>query len=406
VLVATDCLSEGVNLQGLFDTVVHYDLAWNPTRHEQREGRVDRYGQPNDTVRVLTYFGRNNPVDGVVLRVLQEKNKRIQNRLGIFVPVPMGSREVLDAIFEALVLRGQDEQLSLLEELPEVRSKNELLEREWEAAADREIRSRTIFAQRTINVDDVRREVEATRAAIGAGTDVEQFVTRALRAAGATVSTTDPATINLENIPVALRDTLGRPTTTLKARFALPVDGQVEYLARTHPFVEALAGYVADTSLDPLADPLAARCGAMRTDTVATRTTLFVTRMRFDVITRRRGHDDTRQLAEEIRLLAYEGSPSNPTWLDDDRAVQLLHAEPSGNVTPDQARTLVTEVIDAYDTLAPALEQFADSQAQALRDAHARVREGARQKGVAFTVETKPPVDVLGAYVLLPRPTL
>ena len=39
VLVATDCLSEGVNLQDHFDAVVHYDLTWNPTRHEQREGR-------------------------------------------------------------------------------------------------------------------------------------------------------------------------------------------------------------------------------------------------------------------------------------------------------------------------------------------------------------------------------
>ncbi|MGH3281197.1 MAG: helicase-related protein, partial [Trebonia sp.] len=46
VLVATDCLSEGVNLQAKFQAVVHYDLAWNPTRHEQREGRVDRFGQP------------------------------------------------------------------------------------------------------------------------------------------------------------------------------------------------------------------------------------------------------------------------------------------------------------------------------------------------------------------------
>ncbi len=46
VLVATDCLSEGVNLQDQFQAVVHYDLAWNPTRHEQREGRVDRFGQP------------------------------------------------------------------------------------------------------------------------------------------------------------------------------------------------------------------------------------------------------------------------------------------------------------------------------------------------------------------------
>ena len=45
VLVATDCLSEGVNLQNYFNAVVHYDLTWNPTRHEQREGRADRFGQ-------------------------------------------------------------------------------------------------------------------------------------------------------------------------------------------------------------------------------------------------------------------------------------------------------------------------------------------------------------------------
>ncbi|HEX5497636.1 MAG TPA: helicase-related protein, partial [Thermomicrobiales bacterium] len=47
VLVATDCLSEGINLQESFDAVVHYDLSWSPTRHEQREGRVDRFGQPS-----------------------------------------------------------------------------------------------------------------------------------------------------------------------------------------------------------------------------------------------------------------------------------------------------------------------------------------------------------------------
>jgi SNF2 family DNA or RNA helicase len=34
--------------------VMHYDLSWNPTRHEQREGRVDRYGQERKRVRVLT----------------------------------------------------------------------------------------------------------------------------------------------------------------------------------------------------------------------------------------------------------------------------------------------------------------------------------------------------------------
>src|SRR5690606_21936282 len=76
VLVATDCLSEGINLQACFDAVVHYDLSWNPTRHEQREGRVDRYGQPKEVVRASLIYGQNNPVDGAVLSVILRKAKR------------------------------------------------------------------------------------------------------------------------------------------------------------------------------------------------------------------------------------------------------------------------------------------------------------------------------------------
>ncbi|MCE5254055.1 MAG: DEAD/DEAH box helicase, partial [Actinomycetia bacterium] len=78
VLVCTDCLSEGINLQEHFDAVLHYDLSWNPTRHEQREGRVDRYGQKRSKVRVLTYYGTDNQIDGVVLDVLLRKHKTIR----------------------------------------------------------------------------------------------------------------------------------------------------------------------------------------------------------------------------------------------------------------------------------------------------------------------------------------
>ncbi|MDW8319638.1 MAG: helicase-related protein, partial [Anaerolineae bacterium] len=73
VLVATDCLSEGINLQEKFTAAVHYDLPWNPNRLEQREGRVDRYGQPARRVKVIRYYGADNPVDGVVLDVLLKK---------------------------------------------------------------------------------------------------------------------------------------------------------------------------------------------------------------------------------------------------------------------------------------------------------------------------------------------
>ena len=94
VLVCTDCLSEGINLQQGFDAVVHYDLSWNPTRHEQREGRVDRYGQPSKRVKVVTYYGIDNQIDGIVLDVLLRKHKTIRNSLGISVPVPGEQRRM------------------------------------------------------------------------------------------------------------------------------------------------------------------------------------------------------------------------------------------------------------------------------------------------------------------------
>ncbi|MFW5273330.1 C-terminal helicase domain-containing protein, partial [Pseudomonas aeruginosa] len=82
ILVATDCLSEGINLQHLFTAVVHYDLAWNPTRHEQREGRVDRFGQHAEEVRCTMLYGQDNPVDGFVLNVILKKGEAIQKELG------------------------------------------------------------------------------------------------------------------------------------------------------------------------------------------------------------------------------------------------------------------------------------------------------------------------------------
>ena len=75
VLVATDCLSEGINLQEQFNAVIHYDLTWNPTRHEQREGRVDRFGQQAGRVKCLMLYGEDNPVDGAVLRVIRARQR-------------------------------------------------------------------------------------------------------------------------------------------------------------------------------------------------------------------------------------------------------------------------------------------------------------------------------------------
>jgi superfamily II DNA or RNA helicase len=405
VLVATDCLSEGINLQEHFDAVVHYDLSWNPTRHEQREGRVDRFNQKTDPVRVLTYFGADNRIDGIVLDVLLRKHKAIRDSIGISVPVPVDSNAVLEAIMEGLVLRGRDEQLSLLDS-PELASQRDAFHEEWQLAAEREKRSLTVFAQATIKTDDVARELEASRLAIGSSEVAERFVRDALARYGATLSAGDPTEIDFAETPRSLRDQLGLgETSSLRASFETPPPEGVTYLSRTEPLVEGLAGYVVDTALDSQLEGIAKRAGAMRTRAVEMRTTLLLTRIRYDVVTHRGGADDHSQIAEESLALAFEGATDEPGWLGDEKVTPLLDAVPDGNVTPEAARDHVTRVIAGVNDLRPKLEEIARERSAELLDAHQRVRESARLKGVMYSVEPQLPVDLLGVYVLLPVPS-
>ena len=76
VLLATDAASEGLNLQRFCHRVLHFELPWNPNRLEQRNGRVDRYGQTHPPeIRYLYY--PDSPEDDVLHRLV-EKIERIQ----------------------------------------------------------------------------------------------------------------------------------------------------------------------------------------------------------------------------------------------------------------------------------------------------------------------------------------
>ncbi len=201
ILVCTDCLSEGINLQQGFDAVVHYDLSWNPTRHEQREGRVDRYGQKRDRVKVVTYYGTDNQIDGVVLDVLLRKHKSIRTSLGISVSVPGSSEDVIEAIFEGLLLR--EDQLTLPGFRQHLAERQLDLDKSWEAVAEREKRSRTMFAQSAIKVDEVAAELEAARKAVGADAELRLFMRDAVRLHKGTIAENGAVRIDLATVRVA-----------------------------------------------------------------------------------------------------------------------------------------------------------------------------------------------------------
>jgi superfamily II DNA or RNA helicase len=404
VLVCTDCLSEGINLQERFDAVMHYDLAWNPTRHEQREGRVDRFGQPRDRIRVLTYYGTDNQIDGIVLDVLIRKHKTIRTTLGISVPVPVETAQVIEAIFEGLLLRERatgsaQAYLPGFDEMFKPQRKE--LFSKWDDATAREKRSRTVFAQETIKVDEVAAELQAVQASIGLGADVRRFVLDVFTAHGAVITDRkDSYRFDLTESPAPLKEALlyGKP---FQGRFDMPVPEGVAYLNRTHPTVEALAAYVMNASLDPLLKGIARRCGVIYTHRVERRTTLLLVRFRYYIITTRNGIDSPL-LAEDCRLLGFSGAPERAEWLDDDAAEKLILAEPAMNISPDRAAQFVTRIVEGFDHLNPYLEQEAHRRGKELLNAHRRVRSAARMSGVKYRVEPHLPPDVLGIYVYLP----
>lgn len=207
VLVATDCLSEGVNLQDQFQAVVHYDLAWNPTRHEQREGRVDRFGQQAERVRAVTIFGSDNQIDGLVLDGLLRKHEAIRKATGVSVPVPDSNQAVVEALMEGLLLRGADSVQEAFDLGLDTRAQE--LEREWESAAERERQSQTKYAQYTIHPEEVAAELRAMRAGTGTRQEVEAFTRTALSSLKSQVKDIDDGfTATLTNLPLGLSDAL------------------------------------------------------------------------------------------------------------------------------------------------------------------------------------------------------
>jgi superfamily II DNA or RNA helicase len=399
ILVATDCLSEGINLQENFDAVLHYDLSWNPTRHEQREGRVDRYGQARSKVRVLTYYGIDNHIDGIVLDVLLRKHRAIRSALGISVPIPADSGQVMEAIFKGLLLRGGTGGVQY--NLPGFDPVREQLFKDWENVSEREKRSRTLFAQETIKAEEVARELEAVHSAIGRGTDVRWFVHEALHSYKGVIQGDDPISVDLSEVPRAVRDRL--PVDgQFKARFELPVKDRQLHLNRTHPVVENLATYVLDSAVDAHGEGRRRRCGVIRTQGVTTRTTLLLVRMRFSLMSGR-GQERHETLAEACHLLAFEGAPDQARWLDAGAAEKLLNLKPSGNVDAEQATTFIKRVVDGFEYLRPAVNDAARTQADAVREAHERVRHAGRLRGGRTEVEPYLPVDVLGIYIYLPE---
>jgi len=401
ILVATDCLSEGINLQSLFDSVIHYDLSWNPTRHQQREGRVDRFGQQAPLVRSLMMYGENSAIDGAVLSVIIRKAEAIQKATGISVPMPEDQAGVTAALMQAVLLRkgGTRTQFAF-----DFGTAPERLDTAWRDTAENVKASRARYAQGALKPDEVIPEWRKMRVLNGGPDEVARFTDRALRRVQAPLEVTgDHQLVHVAALPQTLRERLELRGLVGTRRIAFVDDPSpgVTHVGRVHPLVATLAETLAEGALDPQgaeANPLG-RAGVWRTRAVTQMTTLLLMRLRFQLVTS--GRTNRLLLAEEATGLAFGGVGQIAT-LSGPEALALLEAEASANLETD---TRIRHLDGARGRLPDydgAITAFAQSRGAALSDDHQRLTDAA---GGGSTVKVTPvlPADIIGLYVLLPE---
>jgi ERCC4-related helicase len=253
ILVATDCISEGMNLQRACAALVHYELPWNPNRLEQRNGRIDRYRQrePRVTIRTLVY---DDPLDVTILRVLIDKANEIRSKYGFAPPFFSSNRELV----ELMKLYGHTapRQLDLFSaaaefepgaEVPEVVALSE-------EAAQR-MSEESFYGHATVSLEEVQRALTDTYRTVGTPDEVHAFVRAALARFGCPVRELDPDRfeVDLDRAPV-LAD-LAPEGGVLRATFDAMVgqdDLSVDTLDLAHPLVRRLIDLVRDGGVGAL----------------------------------------------------------------------------------------------------------------------------------------------------------
>lgn len=403
VLIATDCLSEGINLQEHFTAVLHYDLPWNPNRLEQREGRVDRYGQAADMVYAYLLWGEDNPIDKVVLNVLIKKVRDIQKATGVSIVIGEENNSIMDSVLKEVLLDPKKiATQKTLDFGDEFNNANTIITNQLEQAKEKAEKLRSIFAHESIDPKTIEKELEEVDEVIGDDNTVEAFVIQATQALGGIITQDfEGYSLDIANLPDHLKRTLPNvPIVPLS--FVSPTPRGRVYIGRNHKLVEQLAQLMMSQALEPKpGHALVARSAVIQTDAVEKRTTIVQFRVRNVIKEVGRNRE---LIAEEMYLWGYSGQPENREILDYPSCkALLLQARSVVNIPHERQKQLFREVASGYSGLRDEVQELAEARANHLVESHGRFKElvGGRRFEAVHPVL---PPDVMGIYVLMPKP--
>ncbi len=412
VLVATDCLSEGINLQNLFDAVLHYDLPWNPNRLEQREGRVDRFGQTRPEIQTCLLYGKDNPMDQVVLKVLFRKARTIRDNIGVSIPFPEDSKVFLDTIFKAVLAEAEKKQRPVsqpeLFALEDMLRSEEALDRLVTVTEKKEAALRSIFAQASIKAQDIEDDLTLTDEAVGRPETVYRFVVSAFDQLFGIRVEKDAQNLELaiqrSAFPERMRPWLEATGGKKDARIAFlsPVREGCTYWGRNHNAVESLCRTVLSEALKRDKKNYAvSRAAVVLSSAVPERTVIYILRARHVIEDIKTGH---HLVAEEV--LVYGAQGADRVQMTDEAVNALMEKPaPAGDLPQETQEQQLSRELAIIPELRPEFDTLAYMRAQALIEQHERYRKALgtdKKSGKMRVVEPVIPLDVLGVYIFVP----
>lgn len=189
ILIATDVISEGLNLQRLASNVVHYELPWNPNRLEQRNGRIDRIGQKREIVYIRTLVV-DKSMDKEILDLLLEKQRTIEIDRD-YAAAYFGDEESLKSIILEASTKKKNRKKGFDPNFPDLFSSVGLDETkkavrqaftslEDDKKRKMKIEEESFYSSLDIELPEIDKRIEETKRIVGSQDEVLAFVKTAL----------------------------------------------------------------------------------------------------------------------------------------------------------------------------------------------------------------------------------
>lgn len=415
VLVCTDCLSEGVNLQTGFNCIFHYDLPWNPNRMEQRNGRIDRFGQTEKEVAIFTLFDEEtNPVDKIIMKVLYRKQNQIRKSLGIYIPIADNDSTLMESIMEQIIVLDTKKDFIKQPTLFDSEWASETAEehdRRIQRAVETEKKSHTYFAHNTKAMDPnrLRDSLNEAKKVTGNIYDTRDFVIDELQHAGINIKadkTQLSYSFQFLELPESLKPYFQRAADkkgTVRISFASPTSKNYMYIGRNHIFVEDLSRSVINDTING-GEMAACRAMVIETDKVNTVTTVLLMRVRSVISEIKRS--DHQLVGEEMIFFGYKGNIDNNEIISEDKCRSLfLDSHATGDIDLATQRNMFNrrlEWVNDETTLRRHTDDTATERANNLVHWFAQYRTYLSE---AEYQVVKPilPMDVIAAFVYTPK---